>query len=91
MMITTWRILWIPTPGFGVSTDVVVFCVGAVAEVVVPLVVEPALAAWLEPPPAATRDEEDSGHQPAPEHPALAPTVQDLSLMPSLERRSDNR
>jgi len=39
--------LWIPVPGFGVSTDVVVFCgIGVVA-----VVDEPALAVWVEPPP----------------------------------------
>ena len=33
MMITTWRILWIPTPGgFGVSTDVVVLSVEPVVD-----------------------------------------------------------
>ena len=56
MMITTWRILWIPTPGLGVSAVVVVLSVLDVLYVVLdPLVLEPAFPARFEPPPQPVR------------------------------------
>jgi hypothetical protein len=69
MMITTCRILWIPTPGGGVGTEVVVF---PVPDGLDPLVVEPARRAWEELPPHPARSTA-ANNQPASSRPRRRP------------------